>query len=368
MAVTNLITDAINSAKSGSTGSGSTEPSSEELGVEVVTDSSSISASDSTMDDVEEKPEQTADETAAASGTSPKETQKPSTDKETITVSDDQGNKRKVEIDYSNRASIKKAFELMHGARKWQAERDRATATEKEIRAKYETDRKVLDALEAAYEQRGELGVIDLIAGKQGASDEFVRRQIERAKFLEKASPAEKEQLAQKERLEQLEKQLAKQEKEGQSREERVKAERQAAEIETLKSRVHPSFEKYRFDGKLGDEATEDMFDQMLWNTAMSNLKPYEEKGLEITREMVEKEFRNVSTTLSKRINMQAEKRATKAVEQKKTEATENAQSATNAAYKKGGSLGAEARDLINKGDFKSLISNWSKYGKSLRS
>lgn len=365
MAISNLVTDAINSVKGATS---LPEANSEDLGVEVVTDSSSISASDSTMDEVEgESDPSKADESKAASGT-PDGTQKPSADKETITVSDDQGNKRKVEIDYTNRAGIKKAFELMHGARKWQAERDRATATEKEIRAKYETDRKVLDALESAFEQRGELGVIDLIAGKQGASEEFIKRQIERARFLEKASPAEKEQLAQKERLEQLEKDLKRQETEGQKREDRIKADKDQADLHALASRVHPTFEKYRFDGKLGDEATEDMFDQMLWNTAMANLKPYEEKGLEITRQLVDKEFRNVSAALSKRINMQAEKKATKAVEQKKTEATENAQSATNAAYKKGGSLGAEARDLINKGDFKSLISNWGKYGKALRS
>lgn len=275
-------------------------------------------------------------------------------DKEVITVSDDKG-RRKVTVDYSDRAAIKKAFEMAHGARKWQAEKDKLAAASKDLGEKYDRVNKVMEALEAAYREKGELGVIDLIAGRPGASQEFIRRQVDRANFLERATPEEKEQLAQKERLEQLEREHQRLRTEGEEREKRVVAEREQAELRSMESRVHPAFEKYRFEGKLGSAEDEDMFDEMLWNTTLKRLKPYEEKGVEISRELVEQEFRAVSSALRKRIAGQAEKKASQVVNQKKQEATENAQASTMSAYTKGGAA-AEAQDMIKRGDFFSLF------------
>lgn len=365
----NLISDAISSlrgagsntpAASGSGGGGeaqSTDTSESEYeDMSVVDDSGSVNASDS----VDESNPET--ETQAESGeksdtpgkdstaSSEKKTSKtPDPNKEVITVTDDTG-KRKLEIDYSDRAATRKAHEMAAAARKWQADRDREAATRKKIEEAHMADRKVLNALEEAYASGGELAVIDLIAGKQGASAEFIQRQIDRAKFLEKASPAEKAALEARERLDAQEREIAKLRKEGETREQRIAAEREAAELASTESTVHPVFEKYRFDGKLGDAGDEEMFDEMLWNTALKRLKPYEDKGLPMTKELVDREFRTVATQLRKRINVQAEKRAAAVVEQKKQEATENAQASTVGAYSKGG-MSAERNAMLSKGD-----------------
>lgn len=284
-------------------------------------------------------------------------------DKEFITVSDDKG-KRKIEIDYADRAAIKKAFEFAHGARKWQAERDHSRNELKQLQEQYGSVRSTMDALEKAFAEGGEMGVIDLIAGKQGASEEFVKRQVARANFLETAKPHEIEALQQRERLEKLERDLAKKEQADREREQRVVSEREQAELNNLQASVNPVFEKYRFDGQLGDEADEDLFDRMLWNTTMERLRPYEEQGVELSRELIDKEFGTVAMQLRKRLNVQAEKKAANVVEQKKKEAIENVQASTMSAYKSGGAS-KEASDLIGKGDFASLFRNWGKYGAS---
>lgn len=324
---------------------------------ESVTDSDdilSMEASPDALDASESTPEGSTEGNPVKTAAKQEKQGSATPDKEVITISDDKG-RRKVTIDYSDRASIKKAFEMMHGARKWQAERDRLASAEKDLSEKYKKVSTVMEALEAAYRDGGELGVIDVISGKPGASAEFVRRQVDRAKFLERASPEEKEQLAQKERLEHLEREHQRLRSEGEEREKRISVEREAAELQNMESRVHPSFEKYRFEGKLGSAEDEDMFDEMLWNTALKRLKPYEEKGVAITKELVDQEFRTVASALRKRVGAAAEKKAAQVVDQKKREATENVQASTMNAYSKGGAA-AEAQDMIKRGDFFSLF------------
>jgi len=370
----NFVQAAINSLRSGD----SAEATSESLGVEVV-DSSSVSASDS----IEDSDEMTADgsdesgdtgvdssdSSVTSGGKAPADKKSASGDsgtsaKEVITISDETGRK-KIEIDYSDRAAIKRAHELAYGSRKWQAERDRASQERDGLKQRLEKVEPVLEALEKAFSERGELGVIDLIAGKHGASEAFIKRQVERAKFLEKASPEEVEALRERERLEKLERDHQKLREENETFKKSVAEKEESAALRSTEATVHPVFEKYRFADKLGDENDEAMFDEMLWNTALKRLKPYEDQGLELSRELVDREFRQVASALRKRINVQAEKRAAAAVTQKKQEATENAQASTMSAYKKGGAR-AEAQDLINKGDFRNLFSNWGKYGKSM--
>lgn len=375
----NFITQAIGEIKgagsstpAGGTGGGEST-SSEDSGdspyvdVEVVTDSSSVHANDSVDESNEPEvetdgstdPAATSAKAGDAAAPGNKKASSATGDKETITITDDTG-KRKLEIDYSDRAATKKAHEMAAAARKWQVERDRESTARKALEEKYTSTARVVEALEKAFAEKGELGVIDLIAGKPGASQEFIQRQLDRAKFLEKASPAEKAALEQKERLEHLERELQKQRTENEEREKRVMSEREAADLASTEATVHPVFEKYRFDGKLGSEDDEAMFDEMLWNTALKRLKPYEDKGLPMTKELVDREFRTVATQLRKRISGLAEKKAAKVVEQKKQEATENAQASTVSAYKKGG-LSAERNEFLNKGDFAGLFRSFGK-------
>lgn len=280
--------------------------------------------------------------------------------KEVITITDENG-KRKVEIDYSNRESIKKAFQLQHGARKWQAERDKALESKKSVESELGQVKSDWAKLDEAF-QRGPEHLFDLLQGP-GAFDKLVQKRQERAEFMKHARPEQIQALEAQERAETQAKELDKIRKENEDFKRQVMSEKDKAEEAALESRVHPVFDKYRFAEKLGNTQDEHLFDSMLWNTALQRLEPYEEKGIPITQELVDKEFRTVANALRSRINSQAEKKATKVVEQKKREATENVQAKVVSGYKTGGSA-QEARDLLKKGDLTSVLKGWGTYGK----
>lgn len=283
--------------------------------------------------------------------------------KEVITVTDETGRKRKVEIDYSDRASIKKAHEMANGARKWQAERDQALQASKQVKQQLDARMKDWNILEEAF-QKGEEALIDLLRGKQGAYKEMISKELQRAEFLRNASPEEKQALESREYADRQSRELAQIRKENEEFKKQVSTERETAEMRALESRVHPTFEKYRFAEKLGDANDEHMFDEMLWNSALKRLEPYEEQGLDISPELVEKEFRAVATAIRKRIGNLAEKKATRTIDQKKQEATENVQSKVMNGYKSNGTAAQEAKAMVNAGNLNGLLKNWNKYGK----
>lgn len=283
--------------------------------------------------------------------------------KEVITVTDETGRKRKVEIDYSDRAAIKKAHEMANGARKWQAERDQALQSIKQVQERLAAREKDWNILEQAFQQ-GEEALIDLLRGKKGAYREQIQKEIQRAEFLRNASPEEKQALEAREYADRQARELEKIRKENEEFKKQVSTERETAEMRALESRVHPTFEKYRFADKLGDANDEHMFDEMLWNSALKRLEPYEEQGLDISPELVEKEFRAVATAIRKRIGNLAEKKASRTIDQKKQEATENVQSKVMNGYKSGSNSAREAKDLLNSGNLTGLMKQWGKYGK----
>ena len=285
--------------------------------------------------------------------------------KESIVVTDEKG-KRRIEVDFNNKDQIKKYVQMAHGARKWQAERDQAINKAKEVESQYTALRGNWDVLEQAYQTSGIEGLVDLLEGKQGAFSEWEKSRIDRYEMLKKASPAERELYEAKERELSRQREIEKIRKENEDFKSKVMQEKETAELKSLESTVHPVFDRYRFADKLGDSDTEQMFDEMLWNAALKRLEPYEEKGLPITADLVEREFKSVSTALRKRINVQAEKKAAKVVEQKKREATENAQAAVSSGYRSS-SVAKEAEDLIRSGNIGAIFKGWSKYGKAFK-
>ncbi len=317
-------------------------------------------SSDSTTEDLLPGSENTPTDQSGKAPSKADGKQTASGDKEVITITDDKG-KRKVEIDYTNRDAIKRAFMLQHGARNWQAERDKALESTKSVRSELEQVKQDWATLDQAFKQ-GPEHLFDLLQGRRGAFKEHVRKQQEKEEYLRNASPDEVRALENQERADLRERELAEIRRENAEFKKQVTTEREFAEEKALESRIHPAFNKYRFAETLGNADDEHMFDSMLWNTALERLIPYEEKGVNITPELVEKEFRSVAQTIRKRIGAQAEKKATRVVEQKKREATENVQAKVMSGYKTGGNA-QEARDLLKKGDLTSLLKGWNKYG-----
>lgn len=280
-------------------------------------------------------------------------------EREVITVTDEQGRRRRLEIDYSDRSKTKKAYELAAGARKWQAERDQAINENKQFKERQGS----YGLLEKAWAERGEEGVVDLLAGRQGAYQEGLKKRMEREQFLKEASPEEVKALQDREANELSRKELEKLRKENEDFKKQVTEEREATELKAMESRVNPVFQKYRFAGRLGNETHEHRLDKMLWNDVLETLQPYEEQGIDITPELIEKEFATAARDIRQLIGKQADKKAARAVEQKKQEATENVQAAVMSKYTEGG-VAKETRDMIQAGNTRGLLKNWSKVGK----
>lgn len=285
--------------------------------------------------------------------------------KEVITITDDKG-RRRVEVDWNNKDQLRKYVQMAYGARKWQAERDQAISKSKDLEGKYGSLKQNWDVLEEAFQNQGEEGVIDLLVGRKGAFQERVKQEIAKQEFLRNASPEEIELHKAKEAAQARDRELERIRRENEEFKKQVQDERETAELRSYEAKAHPAFDKYRFADKLGNPDTEHRLDKMLWGSALESLMPYEEQGLEITPEMFERAFRSEAMALRSMINMQAEKKASKAIEQRKQEATENVQAKVMSGYRNNDSS-KEARDLINSGNLTGLLKNWNKYGNLFR-
>jgi predicted Holliday junction resolvase-like endonuclease len=209
-----------------------------------------------------------------------------------------------------------KVKQYERGMRKFQAERDAAAKELNELKGHW-------SGLEQAFQESGIEGVINLIAGDKDAYKKQVESELAKREAYAKATPSQRqimEEAAAKEaalkRAEQLEKKFK-------DLETSVNAKTVEAEQKALKSVVDPTFEKYRFSGKLGDADVEHHYDRALWTTVMDNLNELPEE--KITQEAIDSEFRKVSSTFRKAINTQADQKVKKTIETKKAHAQESA-------------------------------------------
>ena len=249
-------------------------------------------------------------------------------DTEEIEVTDETG-RRKIAIDYSDRKGIKRAYEQAAGARK-------LYARNRELRAELETAKPTLEAgakaverwnlLETEYSTRGMDAVIERITGRPAAEYYTTRQENERR--LAAMSPAER---ALHERSQSTDKQVA----EAQTiraEAERIRAEaladREAADLEKVESLVHPEFDRVRMKGKMGDPAKEHRIDTMIWDYVQSELVRIAEKGVTPNRDLVRQTFSDAASLFSSAVEARASKQTAAALDNKKKQATKEAQSA----------------------------------------
>ena len=103
----------------------------------------------------------------------------------------------------------------------------------------------------------------------------------------------------------------------------------------------------------------------MLWTEALQRLEQYEEKSIDLTPELIDKEFRNAATLIRGEISSQAQKKAGQVISQKKQEATENVQSKVKSAHASSSDQ-EKLKQLIQSGDTNSIFKNWGTFGKLL--
>jgi hypothetical protein len=239
--------------------------------------------------------------------------------KEDLFVTLENGRKAKITADYSDRDKIKKAYEMAAGMRKFQAERDQERTRVKELDSKLNELKGTWDKLENAYQVGGIEGVIDLLEGRSGASRDYIAKRLEQERLKEAMSPAERAQLELQERLEMDRRQRDANERIQKLELEKMQQRLAEADEKETRALITPSFEKYRFKGKLGDPVAEHHFDQAVWMQALSNLEQLDDDQL--TPDVIDREFSRVSQAFSRAAKTQASKATKQAVETKKKEA-----------------------------------------------
>jgi hypothetical protein len=274
-----------------------------------------------------EKPEEPAAEEAIPpqpeSSEAPAEAKAVEAATEEIFVTLEDGRKAKIVADYSDKTKIRKAYEMAAGMRKFQAERDKAREHAKALESETSGLKGTWEKLENAYQNGGIEGLIDLIEGKAGAHKEYLAKKFELERQKELMSPAERAKYDFEEQREQDRRERAASERIRQKQLEEMQTKLAEADEKETRALIMPSFEKYRFRGKLGDEVAEHHFDQAVWMQALTNLEQLDDH--QITSDVIDREFARVSQAFSRAAKTQASKATKQAVDTKKRTAKEQA-------------------------------------------
>jgi hypothetical protein len=273
-----------------------------------------------------------------------------------IKITDDKG-QRKVKVDFSDKDKLTKYVQLAYGARKWQKERD-------EVKKQLDEKVQMWDKFEAAWKQ-GYKGLINTLEGSEGAFDKLVTAEIERRQALEDMSPVERRNMEIEEKIRQQELATEKKAKDLDKKLEEIKAKESEAETKELQSKLNPSFERYRFAGKLGNEVAEHEFDSMLWERTLARLEKLPD-SVNITQAMIDKEFRTVASLMSGHLKGQADKEVKKSIETKKTVAANKVQAAAKRGVTPKTGID-EVRESLRAGNMTDALTKFFKSGGKMK-
>lgn len=255
---------------------------------------------------------------------------------EEVLVTDESGVRRRLKVSYTDREKIKKAYEMAAGMRKAFSERDQVKQRLATIEAEHKDLKSSWGALEEAFSKGGVAGVINLLGGKENAFELFMQSEVDRRNKYATASPEERAQMD-------LQTQLEKERAEKKALMDKVQADLQrseeakkTAEQKQAESVLYPTFDKYRFAGKLGDASLEEQLDTAVWTQARERLLALPD-DTEITPAMVDKAFRETANVFRKAIDKQASTKVQQTVAKRKAAAQEAAAAAVQ------GSMGTTA-------------------------
>jgi hypothetical protein len=285
-----------------------------------------------------------------------------------IPVTGQDGQRQKIKIDWNDKEKIKKQISMAYGARKWQAEKDQAVKRAEAAEKKSAEQGELWSELERAW-QGGKTdaekyaGVIDFISGKSGSANEFFEKYYQTRKARESASPEQLRQIEQEELR-------ARKDAEASLKDQELTKLRdeQAKFIEEVRSKeanalVQPVFDKFSFEGKLGNSEEEGLLNETMWNQTVSRMERDYPENHVFTREELIKEFKLTHTKLNNLIKGRVEKEVTKVIDKKKTEAKSKVQSMAKAGYTNS-AKSDEMKELVKKGDFYNLFNQYNKFFK----
>lgn len=263
-------------------------------------------------------------ESETKESTSEDKTEGANQDVEEIVFTDHKG-RRSVKVDFSDRDKLKKLASRAYGSQKFQVERDQARQELAKEREEAKAVRADMQKFESIYEKQGIKGLVMALEGAEGLKKFLETEKAEQDRW-EDMTPSERNaEIRAREEAERA----SKAEESRAEYERRIKEldERQrAADEKAFESKLNPAFDRYRFAGKLGDPVAEHRLDKAIWTDVMDALQPYEDKGLEITQAIIDREFRKARQEWDKTVNKQVTKNTKVAVDKAKTTATSKAQ------------------------------------------
>ncbi len=232
----------------------------------------------------------------------------------------------KIPTDATLESLARKAREQEDGMRQFQRERD-------ELLKRYgkETDDIVnrYKSLEKTFKSQGIEGIIDMMAGKEGAAAEYRKSISDRAIRRLDANEAEIARMDSEELI--LAERRMREAKELELKEIHEEKDRamSAANDTLLRSRLETAYNKVRLDGKFNDSDFEEYHNQIIWDKVLGSLdKIATEKGIEphqLTPQLIHAETKRIADLHTRGLNRKAEESAAQKIDEQKEAALNTA-------------------------------------------
>jgi hypothetical protein len=293
-----------------------------------------------------------------------KEAVKPSTgDIEKISVTGPKG-KEEIEINYSDREAIKKAYSMAHGARVWQAAKDAAERKLKEIEPDYLDSKQTRDTIVDTFKSKVFKGLANLLLQDETGWQKLVDAEVEKALLYRSASPDAKAKMDQEAKYNDLLLQMKFQEEKNAKEQERLNNERarvqqetQAAAESTFNSMASSALKAHSFTGKLGDPELESRVDDSVWNGVRKALEKLPD-DTDITPQLLNSLVAKEAELFGKGLGKKVEAEVKQNMENKKQDSATKLASAAQQGMGKSG-LAEKFSDALDKGDTASAIKSW---------
>ena len=274
---------------------------------------------------------------------------------EEVLVTDETGARRRLKVSYTDREKIKKAYEMAAGMRKAFSERDQVKQRLSSIEGEFKDLKSSWTSLEEAFSKQGVAGIVNLLGGKQDAYEQFIKAEVEKRNRYATASPEERQQMDLQAMLEQERAEKKALMDKVQADLQRSEEAKKTAEQKQAESVLYPTFDKYRFAGRLGDESLEQQLDSAVWTQAREKLMSLPD-DTEITPAMVDKAFRETANTFRKAIDKQAGEKVKQVSATKKQAAQEAAAAAVQGGNRAGASSSQAVAAHMKNSDFSGLF------------
>lgn len=230
-------------------------------------------------------------------------------------------NGKKTRFNIADKEAIKKILPLAHGARQWQSERDSWKNKYSEVEKPFNDLKSNWDKLEGAYKQFGVEGVLDIIGGKPGYSKEYMEKTYQERLKYEQAPAHEQARIDHERMLAELNRERDSFKREAETRAAKLAEIESSREEAQVKADLTPHYNRYRFDGKLGDSEMEAEYNGIVWDKAVEALASISDSGTTLTSQVIASEFKKVHDRYARVLKVNQETAAAKAIENTKTSA-----------------------------------------------